>query len=117
MFLTKYVSLDIYDEDVKKIFIIDHEELQLDKNYVWNLIEIPDELNGSMFYHEYSCIHEDIFGRIQSYHQEKNISLNIISNEPNENGSKRYATEICFAKICKNKSTFVNNKPRHTLHR
>ena len=35
MFLGKYGSLDLYDEDLKKIFIIDHEELQLDKNSSW----------------------------------------------------------------------------------
>ena len=31
MFISKYGSLDIYDEDGKKIFIIDNEELQFEK--------------------------------------------------------------------------------------
>ena len=41
MFLAKYVSLDIYDEDPEKIFIIDYEKLQFDKKSGWNLIGIP----------------------------------------------------------------------------
>ena len=32
MFLAKYGSLDIYDEDLEKRFIIDHEQLQSVKN-------------------------------------------------------------------------------------
>ena len=31
MFLAKYGSLDLYDEDLEKLFIIDHEQLQYDK--------------------------------------------------------------------------------------
>ena len=61
MFLTKYDSLDLYDEYVKKISIIDHEELHLDINYGWTLIGITDEPNCSMTNHEYFCIHDDLF--------------------------------------------------------
>ena len=32
----------LYDEYLKKIFIIDHEELRFDKNDGWSLIGIPD---------------------------------------------------------------------------
>ena len=31
------------DEDVEKIFIIDHEQLQSDKNAGWTLIGIPEK--------------------------------------------------------------------------
>ena len=31
IFLAKYGSLDLYDEDLKNIFIIDHKQLQFDK--------------------------------------------------------------------------------------
>ena len=41
--MEKYGSLDIYDEDIKKIFIIDHEELKFDKRDGWTLIGITDE--------------------------------------------------------------------------
>ena len=42
MFLEKYVSLALYDEEMKKI-IIDHKQLQFDKNDGWNLIWIPEK--------------------------------------------------------------------------
>ena len=43
MFLDKYVSLDFYDEYLKKRFIIDHKQLQFDKTDGWNLIGIPEK--------------------------------------------------------------------------
>ena len=63
VFLEKYDRLALYDEDYKKIFIIDNEGLQFDKKIGWTLIEIPDEHNGLIFDHEYFCIHEDLFDR------------------------------------------------------
>ena len=53
MFLEKYVSLAPYYEDVKRIFVIDHEELQFDKNDGCTLIVLPDEPNGLMSDHKY----------------------------------------------------------------
>ena len=53
MFLGKYGSLSLYDENLKKRFIIDHEELQFHKNDVWGLIGIPDEPYGYLSDHEY----------------------------------------------------------------
>ena len=38
MFPEKYYSLALYDEDMKKIFIIDHEILEFNKTDGWNLI-------------------------------------------------------------------------------
>ena len=43
MFLEKYGSIALYDEDMGKIFIIDHEQLQFDKTDGWNLIGIPEK--------------------------------------------------------------------------
>ena len=63
---------------LRKIFIIDHEEIQFYKNYWWTLIEIPDEPNVSMSDHEYSGIYDDLFDRIQSTYQYNNIPLKII---------------------------------------
>ena len=85
MFLAKYDSLDLYYEDLKKIFIIDHEQLQFDKNDEWDLIRIPEKPDGTLFDHEYFCIHDDIFDRIQSTNKDRNIMCKFISNEPNEN--------------------------------
>ena len=70
IFLTKFGSLDLYDDNIKEIFIIDHEELQFIKIDEWTLIGTPGEPNGLMFDHEYFCIHSDLFGRAQSTYQE-----------------------------------------------
>ena len=82
MFLSKYFSLVLYGEYVKKIFIIDHEELQFDKNVGWTLLGINNEPNGLMSDHDYFFINEDLFNTVQSTHQKNNILLKIISNEP-----------------------------------
>ena len=72
MFLAKYGSLDLYDKDLKKIFIIDQEQLQFYKNYGWNLIRIPEKPDGTLPDNEYFCIHDDLFDRIQSTNQDRN---------------------------------------------
>ena len=64
IFLSKYVSLALYDEDPKKIFIIDHKQLKLDKTDGWTLIRIPEKEDLTLSDHEYFCIHDDIFDRI-----------------------------------------------------
>ena len=51
MFLVKYISLALYDENIKKIFFINHEEIQSINNYGWYLIGIPKEPDGSMTNH------------------------------------------------------------------
>ena len=73
MFLAKYGSLDLYDEDLEKIFIIDHEKLQFDKTDGWTLIGIPEKEYGTLSDHEYFCIHDDLFDRIKSTHQDQNF--------------------------------------------
>ena len=64
-FLAKYVSLALYDEYMEKRFIIDHEQLEYDKNVVWNLIGITEKPDGTLSDHEYFCIYDDLFDRIQ----------------------------------------------------
>ena len=72
MFLEKYGSLDLYDEDLEKIFIIDHEQLQFDKTDGWTLIGITEKEDEILSDHEYFCMHDDIFDRIQSTDQVQN---------------------------------------------
>ena len=43
MFLEKYGNMALYDEDLKKIFIIDHKKLQFDTTDGWTLIGIPEK--------------------------------------------------------------------------
>ena len=85
MFLAKYGSLDIYDEDTKKIFIINHEILEYNKTHGWTLIGIPEKEDGTFSDNEYFFIHDYLFDIIQSNHQDRNILWKFISNEPNEN--------------------------------
>ena len=73
MFLENHGSLDIYDEDLKEIFIIDHKKLQFNKISGWAIIGIPEEPDGTLSNHEYFCIHDDLFDRIQSTYQDRNI--------------------------------------------
>ena len=65
MFLEKYSSLALYDEDMERIFIIDHKQLQSDTNSGSNSIEIPDKPDGTLSDNELFCIHDDIFDRIK----------------------------------------------------
>ena len=59
--MEKYGSLDLYDEDLVKMFLVDHEQLQFDKNTGWNLIGIHEKPDGSLSDNEYFCIHDDLF--------------------------------------------------------
>ena len=85
MFLANYGIMALYDEDTKKIFIIDHEQLKFDKNDEWTLIGIPEKHDGTLSGREHFCIHDDLFHRIQSNHQDRNIMWRFISNEPDNN--------------------------------
>ena len=71
MLLAKYGSLALYDEDLEKIFIIDHEQLEFDKTDGLTLIGIPEKEDGILPDHEYFCIHDDMFDRIKSAHQDQ----------------------------------------------
>ena len=66
--------------------------------------------------HEYFCIHDDLFDRIQSTHQDRNILCRLISNEPNEDKSQIEATEIHDDNI-QNKKRSPNKKQQIILFR
>ena len=50
---------------------MDHEQLQFDKTDGWTLIGIPEKEDGTLSDHEYFCIHDDLFDRIKSTHQDQ----------------------------------------------
>ena len=52
MFLEKYGSLALYYEDLKKIFIIDHKQLELNKDAGWNLFGIPEKPDRTLPEHD-----------------------------------------------------------------
>ena len=83
-FLEKYGSLALSDEDMKKRFIIDHEQLELDKTDGWTLIGIPEKEDGTLSEHEYFCMHDDLFDRIQSTYQDQMFLWKFSFNELNE---------------------------------
>ena len=82
MFLAKYCSLALYDEDMKKIFIIDHKLLEFNKTYGWTSIGIPEKEDGTLSDHEYFFIHDDLFYRIQSTHKYRNFLWNLYQMNP-----------------------------------
>ena len=49
----------------RKICIIDHEILECNKTDGWTLNGIPEKEDGTFSDHEYFCMHDDIFDRIQ----------------------------------------------------
>ena len=71
MFPAKYSNLALYDEDMEKIFIIDHEQLEFDKTDGWTLIGIPEKEDGRYSDHEYFSIHDDLIDRNKSIHQDQ----------------------------------------------
>ena len=85
IFLTKYGSLDIYDEYLEKYSLLTTISYNLIKNDGYNLIGIPEKPDGTLCDHEYFYIHYDLFDRVQPTHQDRNIMWRFISNEPNEN--------------------------------
>ena len=115
MLLTKYGSLDLYDEDLQKKIIIDHEQLKFDKNSGWNLIGIPEKPDGTLSDHEYFCINDDLFDRIQSTHQDRNVLWEFISNDLNEDEYQSEATEIHDDKIQNKKRTATKYSTKNTL--
>ena len=117
IFLEKYGSLDLYDEDLKKIFIIDHKQLQSDKNSGWTLIGIPDKPDGTLSDHEYLGIHYDLFDIIKSSHQDRNIMWKFILNEPNVKKSQSESTKIYDDKIQNKKRSITKKLTKHTLKR
>ena len=74
--MAKYCGLVIYDQDLKKRYIIDHEAAQYLKKEGLSLILITYKPSTD---HEYFVIHEILFGRILATHQNPVIVLKTIS--------------------------------------
>ena len=117
MFLSKKGSLYLNDEDIEKRFIIDHEQLQFDKTDGWTLIGIPEKEDASFSDHEYFCIHDDLFDRIQSTHQDQKHLWKFLFNERNEDEYQSEATETHNDKIQNNKRTANKYSTKHTIQR
>ena len=79
------------------------------------LIGIPEKPDGTISDHDYFCIHDDLFGIIQSTHQNRNIMWKYISNELNENEYQSEATEIHDDKIQDEKRSTTKYSTKHNL--
>ena len=117
MFLAKYGSLDLYDEDSEKIFTIDHEKLKLYKTDGLNLIGIPEKEDGSLSDNEYFCIHDDMFYIIKSTDQDQFFFWKLSFNEPTENEYQSEATKTQNDKIQNKNRSAAKYSTKHTLHR
>ena len=71
---------------------VNHEQLHLDKTEGWNLILRPEKEYGTLSDHEYFCIHDDLFDRIKSTHQDQLFLWKFSFNELNEYESQSEAT-------------------------
>ena len=81
-FLAKYEGLSFYDIDMEKIYSIDNKGVNFVKEDVYDLISIPDYPDGTSTYHEYFCIHDDLFNRIIETGHNYDITLKVIHKEP-----------------------------------
>ena len=83
----------------------------------WTLIGIPEKEDGTLSDHEYLCIHDDVFDRIQSTHQDRNILWKFVSNELNEDESQSEATDIHEDKIQNKKRSTTKYSTKYTFQR
>ena len=80
-FLDNYGGLSLYDIYTEKRYSIDDKENHSVKGDRYALIVNPDHPDGSLTYHEYFCIHGDLFDRILETDQDSYITLNVIHKE------------------------------------
>ena len=112
-FLAKYGGLYLYDIDFEKRYSTDKKEINFVKGDGYDLIDNPDHPYGNSTYHEYFCIHDDLFDRILETDQNYDIALKVIYKEPS------------FSSINIKISNSISNKnsmsemvtPRHHLQR
>ena len=62
--MEKYGGLSIYDIYTEKIYSIDDRVIHFEKGYGYALFSNPDHPYGTSTYHEYFCLHDDLFDRI-----------------------------------------------------
>ena len=117
MFLAKYGSLALYDVDLEKRFIIDHKQLQFDKTNEWTLIGLPEKEDGTLSDHDYFCIHDDMFDRIKSTHQDQSFLWEFSYNEITEDESQSEAIETHNDKIQNKKRRATKYSTKHTLQK
>ena len=81
------------------------------------MIGLPEEEYGTFSDHEYFCIHDDLFDRIKSTHQDQIFLWKFSFNELNEDEYQSEATETHNDKIQNKKRTATKYSTKHTLQR
>ena len=81
------------------------------------MIGIPEKEDGTLSYHEYFCIHDDLFDRIKSTHQDQSFLWKFSYNEITEDESQSEATETHNDKIQNKKRRATKYSTKHTLQR
>ena len=80
-FLNKYGVLSLYDIYMENKYSIDDKEIHFVKGHGYALIGNPDHPDGTSTYHEYFCIHNDLFDRILETDQNYDITLKVIHKD------------------------------------
>ena len=81
------------------------------------MIGIPEKEYGSLFDHEYFCIHDDLLDRIKSTDQDKMFLWKFSFNELTEDESHSEATETQNDRIKNKKRGATKYSTKHTLQR
>ena len=81
-FLSKYGGLSLYYIGMEKRYSIDDKDINFLKGDGCALIGNPDHPYGTSTYHEYFCIHDDLFDIILETDQNSDITLKVIHKEP-----------------------------------
>ena len=66
---------------MEKIYSIDDKGIRFVKGYIYALMGNPYHPDVNSTYHEYFCIHDDLFDRILETDQDSDITLNVIHKE------------------------------------
>ena len=81
-FWAKYGGMSLYYIGFGERYSIDDDDIQFLKGDWYALIGNPDHPDETSTYHEYFCIHDDLFDRILETDQNSGIILKVIHKEP-----------------------------------
>ena len=81
------------------------------------MIGLPEEEDGTFSDHEYFCIHDDLFDRIKSTHQDQIVLWKFSYNERTDDESQSEAIETHNDKIQNKKRRANKYSTKHTLQR
>ena len=81
LLLEKYCNLSIYDIDVKRRYTRDDEDIQFINNYGYDLIDSPENPDGTSTDHECFIICDDLFDIALATDHNSDILLKVINTD------------------------------------